>query len=167
MQLPPYSQRIKNDLLWAFIICILAALTAILVNIIRENSLPFIAEDEYKIFVPCPEPSGEVSFTTIEEVMDNLSENTLLVDARSKELFEEGHLPDAVNIPFDFLYPLSEEDIQILLDRAPNKIIVYGDTDRVNIGEQQAKIIASEGFNNVFFIDNTIDQMEPYFVMDD
>lgn len=91
----------------------------------------------------------KISYSKLNDIVTNYSEhvNTDIVDVRSEDEYEEGHILGSINIPYDELY-----DIIIDTNR---EIIIYADTptkskqaakDLVNIGYRNVKYIA--GINN-------------------
>ena len=71
----------------AAIATLISALVAVVVNLVHPEAIPFVAEEEYEILVPCPEPGGKV--TPIEASDPTIAgQDSFFVDARSKEEFE-------------------------------------------------------------------------------
>lgn len=83
----------------------------------------------------------KISFNKLNEIVSNYSEhiNVDVIDLRSEEDFEEGHIPGAINIPY------AELD-EIIID-VNREIIVYGDTTIK--AKQAAKELISLGYKNV------------------
>ena len=83
----------------------------------------------------------KISFNKLNEIVSNYSEhiNVDVIDLRSEEDFEEGHIPGAINIPY-------EELDEIIID-VNREIIVYGDTTIK--AKQAAKELLSLGYKNV------------------
>ena len=83
----------------------------------------------------------KISFNKLNEIVSNYSEhiNVDVIDLRSEEDFEEGHIPGAINIPY-------EELDEIIID-VNRDIIVYGDT--IIKAKQAAKELISLGYKNV------------------
>lgn len=86
----------------------------------------------------------KISYTKLNEIVTNYDEhiNTDVIDVRSEELFEEGHIPGAINIPY-------EELDEIIID-ANREIIIYGDTSTKS--KQAAKELITLGYKNVKYI---------------
>ncbi len=139
----------------AVIATLVSAAVAVVVNLVHPESIPFIAEEEYEILVPCPEPGGKV---TPMEAGDSVlwDRGIFLVDARSKEEFKTWRFREATNLTFDYLDPTPQNLIQdlaleIARSRA-QKVVVYGDGDVPDTGEQLGREISGHGIKNVFFI---------------
>ncbi len=132
-----------------------AVVIALLFNALRPAGLELIAQTPYQILVPCPEPGGPVQIVQPDESWI-LSARTFLVDARSPREFNLQHLPRAVNLPYDWLEPVPEDDIlelaQSIAGSGANRVAVYGDGGRPDSGEHLGKEISGRGIKNVFFI---------------
>ncbi len=76
----------------------------------------------------------------------------LLLDGRSPEEFQTWHVEGARSLPFDYLTPVSPEQVRELLKLRPRRVVVYGDGDDPDSGEQLARQIAGKGLKNVFFV---------------
>jgi hypothetical protein len=59
-------------------------------------------------------------------------------------------------VPFDYLDPTPEKTIQDLARRIASsgakRVVVYGDGDEPDTGEQLGKEISGKGIKNVFFV---------------
>ena len=82
---------------------------------------------------------------------------TFIIDARSRAEYQEAHLERAVNIAFDWLDPVSDENlnrlaVEIASSRA-TRVVVYGDGGRPDSGEYLGKEISGRGIKNVFYLE--------------
>jgi len=114
-----------------------------------ERRLPLIAERDYQVLVPCPEaqrPAQPISPAAL-TVNDP---RQLLVDARDAEAFARWHLPGAISIPYDYLEPRPEE--QRVLRSGVGRVVVYGDGEEPDSGQQLANAFSSRGVKNVFYV---------------
>jgi hypothetical protein len=128
----------------------------LLVHLVRPDAIPFIADQEYELFVPCPESGGEANPVPADAPV-LLADDAFVVDARSKEEFDTWHLRRAVNISFDYLDPTPKEVLEdlartIARSRA-RRVVVYGDGDTPDTGEQLAREISGHGIKHVFFVE--------------
>lgn len=88
-----------------------------------------------------------MNFTDIDN--DKLKEltkdkNTLLIDIRTKEEFEEKHIKNAINIPLhDLMYNIDEIE-----DFKEKNIIVYCRSGHRSI--TACNLLELEGFNNIY-----------------
>ena len=139
----------------AVIITAVAGAVGLLVNLFHPEKIPYIAEEEYKILVPCPEPGGEV---TPLEAGDPLvrAEDSFIVDARNSTEHQAWKLGEAMNIPYDYLEPIPDEALEALIEgihkSGAHRVVVYGDGKDPDSGEQAGKEISGKGIKNVFFV---------------
>lgn len=140
-----------TTILEALIVTVASALMALAVNGIRENGIPLVQKTEYQILVPCPETTGEVD-TLSPSVLDEPMDRVLLLDARQKNEFEKGHLPGAKSIPYDYLEPLTDCALREVASSGARRVVVYGDGEDPDSGEQLAKELSGKGIRNVGFI---------------
>lgn len=137
------------------LITLATALVALGVNVVHPRRIPFVAAKPYEILVPCPEPGGPVKALAATEprVRDARS---FRVDARMKEDFAKWHLPGAMNVPFDYLDPTPKKQLRALAAAAARskaiRVVVYGDGDDPDSGEQLGKEISGSGIKNVFYV---------------
>lgn len=85
-----------------------------------------------------------ISYADLNKIVNDFDNyfNTDVIDVRSIEEYEEGHIKEAINIPYEDLY-----DIIISYDR---EIIIYGDTSTKS--KQAAKDLIGLGYKNVKYI---------------
>ncbi len=116
----------------ASLILVVSIVVALVVNAVRpDGDIPLIATESYddKIFKECPDNEKQAESTDSKSMVTQkrgltIPADTVLVDASEREVFLEGHIPGAVNIPYDDLEPVSDEDLARLM--ALNKpILVY------------------------------------------
>jgi predicted sulfurtransferase len=127
----------------------------LLVHLLRPDAIPLIADQEYELFVPCPESGGEVTPVTA-DAPDLLADDTFVIDARSKEEFDAWRLRRAINISYDYLDPTPREALEDLAETIARsrarRVVVYGDGGTPDTGEQLAKEVSGHGIKNVFFV---------------
>jgi hypothetical protein len=131
---------------------VVAACTAIALaqNGVRSDGLPLVQAEEYQILVPCPETSGQVAATPPAAAMKG-DAAVLLIDARGAAAFAQWHAPGAINVPFDYLEPTSLERLHRIAASGAREVLVYGDGNDPDSGEQLAKELAGRGIRNVGF----------------
>ena len=139
----------------AVLITVAFSVVGLLVNLFHPEKIPYIAEDEYETLVPCPEPGGEVTpLEASDPALD--APETFVVDARLEEEHASWNFSQAVNVPYDYLDPTPEETIEELARRIARakaqRVVVYGDGDLPDTGEQLGKEISGKGIKNVYFI---------------
>jgi len=95
------------------------------------------------------EPTPEVKEAvyrriTPEEAQDMMSGNAIILDVRSREEFDEGHIPDAVLIPHESIGELAE----LKLPDKNRTILVYCRSGRRS--EIAARELVSMGYTQVY-----------------
>ncbi len=152
----------------ALLVLIIAATLALVSNAFREDGIPLIAKGEYNILVPCPESMGEATAINSDDplIVDPAS---LLIDVRSRKEYDEWHLPQALNQPYNWLAEQDEVD-QKAAEVAKNiarsrkhHVVVYGDGENPDAGEYWAASLSQSGIKNVVYISggaNAFSQLE-------
>jgi hypothetical protein len=86
-----------------------------------------------------------------------LGDEVFIVDARSEAAFEAWRFGNAENLTYDYLDPVPDGEIETLtraIARSGKKqVIVYGDGDVPDTGEQLGKELSGNGIKNVFFVE--------------
>ncbi len=125
------------------------------VNLAHPEAIPYIAEEEYEILVPCPEPGGDVSGIDAGDSVLR-EDGTFVVDARPQADFDQWRFRQAANVTYDYLDPTPPETLQKLARdiarSGARRVAVYGDGDEPDTGEQLAKEISGHGIKNVSFV---------------
>ena len=136
----------------AVIVAALSAALSLGFNAVRSSRrIPLVARQPYDIIVPCPEHAG--SATAIAAGQVPLGEKgLLLVDGRDGAAFAAWHLPGALSLPYDYLEPPSPESVKQLLRTRARRVVVYGDGESPDSGEQLARELNRKGLKNVFFV---------------
>ena len=128
----------------------------LVVNLVRPDAIAFVADQPYELFVPCPEPGGEVT-PMAADAPALLADDSFLVDARSKQEFEAWRLRQAINISYDYLDPTPEETLRSLAETIARsrakRVVVYGDGATPDTGEQLAREVSGHGIKHVFFVE--------------
>jgi hypothetical protein len=142
----------------ACVICLIMAIIGIVINAIRSDGLPFIADKPYEIFVPCPEILG-----TVEMIAANDSRLTdgksFIVDARSQEEFDTWHYAESICITYDYLDRIPEEELKTvtlnIINSGKERLIVYGDGDggQGSTGYELGRELAGHGIPQVFVVE--------------
>ena len=146
---PPGALAVVRD---AAIVVVLSAVIAVSVNAARATgAIPLVAEREYQVLVPCPEHEGEAEAVAPSAVKPG-ERGMLLVDAREAEAFTAWHPAEAVSIPYDFLAPTSPELLQKVLSSRAKRVVVYGDGEDPDSGEQLAQELSGKGIRNVVYV---------------
>ena len=124
-------KQLPGDCVVAFVILGLSAAVALGFNAMRENRLDLVARESFDslIFQPCPETFEEAGKASLDDLDSGggvaFPEGTVLVDCRSPEAFDRGHIPGALNVPYDELEGVSPKDVERL--KTHRHVIVYCD----------------------------------------
>jgi hypothetical protein len=136
----------------------------LLVALVHPEAIPFIADQEYEVFVPCQVPGGETTPLQA-NAPALLADDTFLVDARSKREFDRWRLRQAINIPYDYLDPTPRETLRDLANTiarsGAKRVVVYGDGAIPDTGEHLAKEISGHGIKHVFFVVGGAPELRP------
>jgi rhodanese-related sulfurtransferase len=151
-------QRLKEIIRNSIIIVLVVSLLAIIINFIHPHRIPFIAEKQYEIYVPCPDTKGEIKEISVDEFL-RMAIESIIVDARSRSDFEKWHFKDAINIEYDFLAPVCPLKIKEIINKKRKFVIVYGDGDEPDSGKELAKELATKGIKNVFFLKGGVKEL--------
>lgn len=151
MSMHPVSSGYRTILRDSGLILLLSGLLGIGSNLIRPDMIPLIQPTDYEILVPCPETGGDAPAVTVDTSL--LSDpNILLIDARSASMFAEWRQSRAMNVPYDYLEPTNQEVVQQIASSGARGVLVYGDGDDPDSGEQLARELAGKGIRNVNFL---------------
>jgi rhodanese-related sulfurtransferase len=146
--MPPRWSLVIRDCL---IVVVVSAVLALATNVVRSSGgIALVADKDYQILVPCPEHVGKPARALQPHQLKDERQTALLVDARDKEAYIQWHLPGAISIPYDYLEPNPEE--RKILDTQARRVVVYGDGDSPDSGQQLANAISGKGLKNVFYI---------------
>jgi hypothetical protein len=135
------------------IISMLCAAVAITVNAVRPDGIDLITKQEYEIFVPCPEPIGEVESMSPVDFLNLTEEKVFLIDARIKKEYGAWHYPGAQNIPFDYLMPVCTVSLKEIASSGARMVIVYGDGKDPDSGRELGRELSGNGIKNVHFVE--------------
>ena len=133
-----------------YIYIVLSLLISFFVNILRTESLPFVAvplkkiEDISQIENSSLQPQiREISIDVAERLF---SDSVLFIDARAEEYYHEGHIPNSIcNDDFDSLVYQIEDIITY-----KNGFVVYCSDDDCGSSEDLAYLLQEQGFMNIY-----------------
>ncbi|MBN1655338.1 MAG: rhodanese-like domain-containing protein [Deltaproteobacteria bacterium] len=135
----------------AVLIASACALVALVFNFFRADGIALIQRSEYQILVPCPVTEGAVEAIEAEALKPE-EPRTLLIDARPSGDYQKWHVAGAINITYDYLEPTEPKKIQSIAASGARRVVVYGDGENPDSGEQLAKEIAGKGIRNVSYV---------------
>ena len=110
-------------------VLVVASLLSLLFNFSNPNGIPILPEEAFR------EPAPQADAMAVQQLLDK--GDAFLVDARPAELFNHGHIPDAINIPaplFDIIYPMKLASRL----RPGQVVVVYGRTFSKRYDEEVA-----------------------------
>ena len=133
-----------------YIYITLSLLISFCVNILRTESLPFIAvplekiENITQIENNSLQPQiREISIDVAERLF---SDSVLFIDARAEEYYDEGHIPNSIcNDDFDSLVYQIEDFI-----KTKNGFVIYCSDDDCGSSEDLAYQLKDQGFTNIY-----------------
>jgi hypothetical protein len=129
----------------------LCTVVAIAVNGVRSEGVPFIQKEAYEILVPCPETKGTATAFAPDTAL-LFDHRVAIIDARPTEAFQRWHLAWALNVPYNYLEPTQPAIIRRIAASGAREVLVYGDGDDPDSGEQLARELAGKGIKNVGFV---------------
>lgn len=135
----------------ALIILSFATFLSLSINSVRSDGIALFAKKPYEIYVPCPVQIGEAEEFSFSQVTAKVN-RFLFIDARPKEDFSMNHLPGSINIPYDYLIPVSDANLKKLANVKGKKIAVYGDGDQPDSGREMALELSGKGIKNIGYI---------------
>ena len=148
------SPTIARD---SLVIIIVAIALALIVNAIRTDGIPLVAKKEFTILVPCPHSMGEA--TTIDGNDSRIKDSTsLVIDVRAQAEFNEWHLPNAINQPYNWLAEQDEVNRKAvgiakrIARSGKHHVVIYGDGENPDPGEYWAALLSQSGIKNVVYV---------------
>ena len=138
---------------------VLAAVTAVVVNLVSPNAIPWVGKyrqvgSHDTIIIP-PDPSpGDPPYIGLDVAeLDFQSGRAIFVDAREPEEFRCGTIPGSINIPFDSLP--GEGDLTAYFDSAlggaprDTRIVVFCSGDECDLSLHLARNMQVYGYTNL------------------
>ena len=141
--------KIHNLYVQVAFIVFASVFTSLLFNQLRNKSLPFVkAKVEVVSSLPSLTAKSSRSHITgidLELAKKLFEENTLFVDARAEEYYNEGHIPNAICFDdFDLLVEKLENIIGV-----DDQFIVYCSDSDCGSSEDLSYELQSHGYNNI------------------
>ena len=92
------NQRLRQGLLYAFIMVALASVIGAVFNLLRHSGIPFVGDWSPKAVTNLH--AGDLSIIHLDDAFGRFSrEKALFIDAREPGAYTGGHIPGSVNIP--------------------------------------------------------------------
>jgi rhodanese-related sulfurtransferase len=125
---------------------LLASFIALSVNQLRPGGLPLVADWS---------PEAQLKLDSGDSLMIPLDEaeglffarSAIFLDARAGELFAEGHIASAVNLPWDEF----EQSFGRVMARIPREtsLVTYCDSESCGLSKDLAMALLAKGYTNV------------------
>jgi len=151
----------KKAIIQAFTICAGASLIGAGVNLVAPWGIPFVARgknlpqlpDSALVDRPNPVPSGahELVSVTLQQAKTLFDrDQAVFVDARPEFEYAEGHIPGAINIPFD---EVEYHGAAIANLNKHKPLVVYCAGESCDLSIHLGELLAKKGFTavRVFF----------------
>ena len=120
----------------------------------ETTSIEYVNSDKGKIAVNItPKPAtlplniGNIEPDDLSDFIDESSSPYLLIDARSKNKFNFGHIPSAISIPLQTLQ--SNQKILDNLKAKDKKLIFYSDGPTCALCTEAARLASEEGYQDI------------------
>jgi rhodanese-related sulfurtransferase len=143
-----HRNRNVNDALWQMALIILIALAVSLgVNHFRRGGLPFTRELSSRGLSGGDKKAEEPIIKFEEARALFLTNGAVFVDARPAEVYHQGHIRGALNLPLDSLDEyLPDFSVQVPPD---SLIITYCDGQSCHLSKEVALQLAAKGYSHV------------------
>ena len=140
----------SSSLNQSYIYIALSLLISFCVNILRMESLPFVAIPLEKIEditqIENSDIQPQIREITIDIAERLFSDSVLFIDARAEEYYFEGHIPNSIcNDNFDSLIIQVEDKITY-----SDGFVVYCSDDDCGSSEDLAYQLQDQGFTNIY-----------------
>ncbi|MBF0230854.1 MAG: rhodanese-like domain-containing protein [Desulfamplus sp.] len=174
MKIKNISKKIYHkafrEILWQIpLITLLAFTISITINHLRSDKIPLIGN--WSVDARFSDSDGKTLVISLEKARELFENNlAIFIDARPKEQYEEGHIKDALFLPwqevdtyFMEIAPILEERVsnmeRVKSDNGENKnisnaIITYCDGESCELSHELALFLKEMGFNNVHIMVN-------------
>ncbi|WP_224483810.1 rhodanese-like domain-containing protein [Robertkochia aurantiaca] len=102
------------------------------------------------IFTGLVSLTAQVNTLDINKVPDDLKEKGVLIDVRTPEEYQEGHLPEAINIDW-YSDAFLKEVMEVIRDNAGDPVLLYCRSG--NRSAQASAKLDSLGFRKIYNLD--------------
>lgn len=141
------AELLPKAFLHAAIVFVVAVVLALGVNQFRADGIPLVADWS---------PEARLKAATGNSLMISLKEavafydtqEAIFVDARSPELYAEGHIPGALNVPLQRVDDYLDAFFEKVAD-TKTIIIAYCDGEGCSLSEELAFLLSDMGYENV------------------
>ena len=115
----------KDLVIRSAIIIVVSCACALVFNALRPGGIPFIQDWDLRDLAVCTDGSRIPWLETNEAIAMFEGGQALFIDARTPAEFDAGHIPNAINVPYDEF----DSYLELLLEQAPmyNVLVTYCD----------------------------------------
>ena len=125
---------------------VLAIGLGLIVNQLRPGRLPLVGDWSAEARLTLD--TGDSMVISLEEAKELCEENKVVfLDARSSELYDQGHIRCALNIPWQGFDKYVDRVFETIPDNA--WIVTYCDGEHCSLSEDLAKELVAMGYKNV------------------
>ena len=147
----------KRSILQVIGIIIVSGAVGIAVNTFRANGIPLVEHWEDKVLHE--QVTGGLPVVSLKQAKEaHVSGKALFVDARDSDLYEEGHIPGAVNLPvreFELVFPKLKERLL-----AATWVITYCDGASCELSVQLTEKLLFTGVDRIEIFAGGIQQWQ-------
>ncbi len=146
MQYSILRQNLTDAVRETFFIVILSVIAGLAVNMLRTDPLPFF--QDWSTEARLTLNTGDSLMISLPEAKTLFKENkAVFLDARGKELFDQGHIRGAKNLPW---HEVDDHFLEVTkgMDRE-SLIITYCDGESCNLSHDLALFLKNMGFSHV------------------
>lgn len=140
------KQNLMNAFSQAGLILFISVLAGLSTNLIRSDAIPFV--QDWSASGRLSAAAGDSMMISLEEAKALFDQNkAVFLDARGKDLFDQGHIRGAVSLPWhevDDYFP----EVSKWLDRSM-PVITYCDGESCNLSHELAIFLKHMGFSKV------------------
>jgi len=146
MQPSALRQNFIDTIREAGLIILLSIAAGLAVNLARTDSIPFV--QDWSTEGRLSQDNGDSLAISLAEAKILFKENkAVFLDARSRDLFDEGHIKGSRSLPWHEVDDYFQEALQGMDREAP--VITYCDGESCNLSHDLALFLKNMGFSNV------------------
>lgn len=139
-------QNFMHTVREAGLIILLSIAAGVAVNLARTDSIPFV--QDWSAESRLSEDDGNSLAISLPEAKILFRKNkAIFLDARSRDLFDEGHIKGSRSLPWHGVDDYFQEALQGMDRDAP--VITYCDGESCNLSHDLALFLKNMGFSNV------------------
>lgn len=135
------NHPIRAMIIQALLIVLVFAGLGSIANVLRADGIPFIK----KLSVSNIQGIQRIDLNKAKELFD---QNALFLDARTLEEYQQGHINNALNFPYD---QYDDMFVKVMGNISKDtRIVTYCSGEDCNSSDILANLLKEEGFNNLF-----------------